>query len=54
MIILFQQDCEAEARFTGDLGPTQSVFIGIDFFVETIPNRLAFQMFDFFHDRIMV
>lgn len=32
------EECEAEALVTGDLGPTQSVFIGIDFFVELVPS----------------
>lgn len=33
-----QEVCEDEARSTGDLGPTQSVFIGIDFFVEVVKS----------------
>lgn len=32
------QECEADARANGELGPTQSVFIGIDFFVQTFPG----------------
>ncbi|KAG0725222.1 hypothetical protein GWK47_004761 [Chionoecetes opilio] len=32
------ESCEALARSTGKLGATQSVFIGIDFYVEIVPS----------------
>lgn len=33
------QECETTARSFGDLAENQSVFMGIDFFVEIVPSR---------------
>lgn len=39
------QECETTARYFGDLAENQSVFMGIDFFVEILPTRWVIALF---------